>query len=143
MYTSDISMKRNLLGNIAGTVFLALFGAVYELFSHEVYSYFMIYAFAVPLMLGVMPYALLLISRKVPGRAALNLWNSGIAALSVGCVFRGVLEIYGTTNSLGAVYPIVGSLLLTAGLITGIVGLKRKHNNSDPSIELQSSRVKW
>ena len=131
MYTSDISLKRNLLGNIAGTVFLALFGAVYELFSHEVYSYFMIYAFAVPLMLGVMPYALLLISRKVPGRAALNLWNSGIAALSVGCVFRGVLEIYGTTNSLSVIYPISGLLLLTAGLITGIVGLKRKHNNPD------------
>ena len=124
-------------------MFLALFGAVYELFSHEVYSYFMIYAFAVPLMLGVMPYALLLISRKVPGRAALNLWNSGIAALSVGCVFRGVLEIYGTTNSLGAVYPIVGSLLLTIGLIIGIVGLqKKKRKKSDPSIELQSSRVK-
>ena len=143
MYTSDISLKRNLLGNIAGTVFLAFFGAVYELFSHEVYSYFMIYAFAVPLMLGVMPYALLLISRKVPGRAALNLWNSGIAALSVGCVFRGVLEIYGTTNSLSVIYPVSGLLLLTAGLITGIVGLKRKHNNPDPSIELQSSRVKW
>ena len=131
MYTSDISLKRNLLGNIAGTVFLALFGAVYELFSHEVYSYFMIYAFAVPLMLGVMPYALLLISRKVPGRAALNLWNSGIAALSVGCVFRGVLEIYGTTNSLSVIYSVSGLLLLTAGLITGIVGLKRKHNNPD------------
>ena len=143
MYTSDISLKRNLLGHIAGTVFLALFGAVYELFSHEVYSYFMIYAFAVPLMLGVMPYALLLISRKVPGRAALNLWNSGIATLSVGCVFRGVLEIYGTTNSLSVIYPVSGLLLLTAGLITGIVGLKRKQNNPDPSIELQSSCVKW
>ena len=138
MYTSDISLKRNLLSNIAGTMFLALFGAVYELFSHEVYSYFMIYAFAVPLMLGVMPYALLLISRKVPGRAALNLWNSGIAALSVGCVFRGVLEIYGTTNSFSVIYPVSGLLLLTAGLITGIVGLqKKKRKKSDPSIELQ------
>ena len=126
MYTSDISLKRNLIGNIAGTVFLALFGAVYELFSHEVYSYFMIYAFAVPLMLGVMPYALLLISRKVPGRAALNLWNSGIAALSVGCVFRGVLEIYGTTNSLNVIYPVSGLLLLTAWLITWIAGSKNK-----------------
>lgn len=143
MYTSDISLKRNLLGNIAGTAFLALFGAVYELFSHEVYSYFMIYAFAVPLIFGVLPYTLLLISRKVPGRAALNLWNSGIATLSVGCVFRGVLEIYGTTNSFSVIYPVSGLLLLTAGLITGIVGLKRKQNNPDPSIELQSSRVKW
>ncbi|MBQ1847768.1 MAG: hypothetical protein II135_07175 [Clostridia bacterium] len=122
-------MKRNLLGNIAGTAFLALFGAVYELFSHGVYSYFMIYAFAVPLIFGVLPYTLLLISRKVPGRAALNLWNSGIAAISVGCVFRGVLEIYGTTNSFSVIYPVSGLLLLTAGLITGIVGLKRKQNN--------------
>ena len=125
MYISDISLKRNLLGNIAGTAFLALFGAVYELFSHEVYSYFMIYAFAIPLTLGVLIYALLLIFRKYPGRAALNLWNSGIAAISVGCVFRGVLEIYGTTNSLCVVYPVSGLLLLTAGLITGIVGLSK------------------
>ena len=110
-------------------MFLALFGAVYELFSHEVYSYFMIYAFAVPLMLGVMPYTLLLISRKYPGRAALNLWNSGIAALSVGCVSRGVLEIYGTTNRFSVVYPVSGLWLLTAGLIIWIVGLKRKQKN--------------
>lgn len=125
MYTSDISLKRNLLGNIAGTAFLALFGAVYELFSHEVYSYFMIYAFAVPLMLGVLPYTLLLISRKHPGRAALNLWNAGIAVLSVGCAFRGVLDIYGTTNSLTVVYPAAGSLLLASGLIAWIAGIKK------------------
>ena len=141
MYISDISLKRNLIGNIAGTAFLALFGAIYEAFSHEVYSYFMIYAFAVPLTLGVLPYALLLISLNYPGRAALNLWNSGNAAISVGCVFRGVLEIYGTTNSLSVIYPVSGLLLLTAGLITGIVGLKRKQKNPDPSIEIQSSRV--
>ena len=137
MYTSDISLKRNLLGNIAGTAFLALFGAVYELFSHEVYSYFMIYAFAVPLMLGVLPYTLLLISRKVPGRAALNLWNSGIAALSVGCVFRGVLEIYGTTNSLCVVYAAAGGALLAAGLIAQIVCMK-KQKSLISSIKLQS-----
>jgi len=144
LYISDISLKRNLIGNIAGTAFLALFGAIYEAFSHEVYSYFMIYAFAVPLTLGVLPYALLLISLNYPGRAALNLWNSGIAALSVGCVFRGVLEIFGTTNLLCVVYPVAGSLLLTIGLIIGIVGIqKNKRKKSDPSIELQSSRVKW
>lgn len=127
MYTSDISLKRNLLGNIAGTVFLALFGAIYEAFSHEVYSYFMIYAFAIPLMLGVFPFTLLLISEKYPGKAALNLWNSGIATLSVGCVFRGVLEIYGTTNAMIIVYPVAGSLLLTAGLIIGIAGIQKNN----------------
>lgn len=129
MYISEISLKRNLLGNITATVLLALFGAVYELFSHGVYSYFMIYAFAIPLILGVLTYALFLIFRKYPKRAAVNLWNSGIAALSAGCVFRGVLEIYGTANSLSVIYPVSGLLLLTAGLITGIIGLKRKRKD--------------
>ncbi len=129
MYISEISLKRNLLGNIAGTMFLALFGAVYELFSHEVYSYFMIYAFFVPLILGVLTYALMLIFRKYPKRAALKLWNAGIAALSVGCLFRGVLEIYGTTNSLGVVYPIAGGALLAAGLIAQIAGEKKIKNS--------------
>ena len=133
MYTSDIKLKRNMLGNVVGTVFLALFGAVYEAFSHEVYSFCMIYAFAIPLILGVLTYTLLLIFKKYPGRAAMNLWNSGIAALSVGCVFRGALEIYGTTNSLCIVYPISGSFLLTAGLIAGII----RNKKTDPSIFLQ------
>ncbi len=116
MYISELSLKRNLLGSIVGTVFIALFGAVYEVFSHEVYSYYMIYAFAVPLVLGVLLYSLLLILKKYPGKAAMNLWNSGIAALSVGCVFRGVLEIYGTTNSLIVVYSIAGFVFLIAGI---------------------------
>ena len=126
MFTSDNSLKRNLLGNVTGTAFLALFGAIYEVYSHEVYSYFMIYAFAIPLMLGVLPYTLLLIFKKNPGRAALNLWNSGIASLSVGCVFRGVLDIYGTTNSLSIVYPVTGTALLFAGLLAGIAGSKKR-----------------
>ena len=128
MYTSEIDLKKNLLWDIAGTVFLALFGAVYEVYSHEVYSYYMIYAFAVPLLLGVLPCALLLIIKKYPGRAAMNLWNSGIAALSVGSVFRGALEIYGTTNSLTVVYLIAGAVLLAAGLIAGIAWSTYKRN---------------
>ena len=117
MCISEPDLKKYLLGNIFGTVFLALFGAIYEAFSHEVYSYYMIYAFALPLVLGVLPFALLLFCGKRPPRAAALLWNYGIAALSVGCVFRGVLEIYGTTNSLRAAYPIVGAALLTAAFI--------------------------
>jgi len=115
-----------LLWNVAGTIFLALLGAIYEVFSHGVYSYYMIYAFAVPLLLGVLPYTLfLLFGKKYPGRAALNLWNSGIAVLSAGSVFMGVLVIYGTTNSLSIVYPIAGAILLAAGLILWLAGAKR------------------
>ncbi len=71
----------------------------------------MIYAFAFPLLLGALPYAILLLKDKNPGWVFLNLWNAAIAAFSAGSVFVGVLEIYGTTNSLVTVYPIVGCAL--------------------------------
>ena len=125
MYTSERDLKKSLLWNIIGAVILALFGAVYELFSHEVYSYYMIYAFAFPLILGVLPYTLLLISGRIPGIAAVRLWNSGITALSVGSVFRGVLDIYGTTNAKSIVYPIAGFVLLASGIIVMITGAKK------------------
>ena len=117
MFTSETELKRNLLWNVCATVFLALFGAIYERFSHEVYSYHMIYAFAVPLLLGVLPNAVLLLRKRHVGSLALSLWNYGIAMLSVGSVFQGALEIYGTTNSLSIVYPIAGGALLLAGML--------------------------
>ena len=43
-------------------IFIAVFGAIYEKFSHEVYSYYMIYAFMIPLCLG--SFAYLLASKK-------------------------------------------------------------------------------
>ena len=46
----------------------------------------------------------------------LNLWNAGVACLSVGSVFQGVLAIYGTTNALIVVYPIAGGILMLLGL---------------------------
>lgn len=105
-------LKKHLLYNIIGSAFLALFGAVYEIFSHGVYSYFMIYAFAIPLVMGVLPYAILLLKDKSPDNRFLKLWNTAIAVLSTGSVFAGVLAIYGTTNSLIIVYPIVGGILM-------------------------------
>ena len=56
-----------------------------------------------------------------PGRTALNAWFSGIAALTVGCLFQGVLEIYGTTNRLIVVYPVAGVVLLAAGLAAFVI----------------------
>ena len=44
------------------------------------------------------------------------LYDSGLAALTAGSVFRGVLEIYGTTSRLSAVYWICGTALCGFGL---------------------------
>ncbi len=115
--SAENSIAPHLVWNLAGTVFLALFGAVYEIFSHGVYSYFMIYAFAVPLVMGVVPYTLMMLKCMHPDRTPLLLWNSAIATFAVGSLFLGALQIYGTTNSLTVVYPIVGSVLAISALI--------------------------
>ncbi len=111
-------LKLHLLINIIGTVFLALFGAIYEIFSHEVYSYFMLYAFAIPLAMGVLPYSILMLKEKYPDRKFLNLWNTAIAIFSIGSIFAGVLAIYGTTNSLIIVYPIAGAVMVLLSLLS-------------------------
>jgi len=111
---------------IAASLFCAFFGAVYELFSHGVYSYFMIYAFAIPLALGALPLSAMLAGgRALPDRIALGLWNCGIAALTVGCAFKGVLDIYGTTNRLIVVYPVCGGVLLAAGLLFYLIDSRK------------------
>ncbi len=131
MCTSERTLKTHLLGTLAGTVFLALFGAVYEVFSHGVYSYWMIYAFAIPLVMGVIPYTILLIRHKTPEKAFLRLLSAAIAVFSVGCVFIGVLEIYGTTNKLVTVYPIAGSLPLTAAICSVLFRPHRRKTNEN------------
>ena len=92
------------------------FAAVYECFSHQVYSPFMLLAFLFPLLMGVLPYAILsgADSSRCPGVMSRYIYNSGIAALTVGSLFRGILEIYGTTSRLSGVYW-AGGALLTAG----------------------------
>lgn len=173
------------------TIFCMIFGAIYERFSHEVYSYYMIYAFSIPLLLVVLPLLLISSSRckaspcgkadrktegksieksdqktaeksagtydgkstgtsagtygekttetsnemydkKTSGKSAgkrfssfpyagtLMLWNYGAVTLTIGCLFRGALDIYGTTNRLVWVYPAVSLLLFVSAAMLQI-----------------------
>lgn len=125
-----ISVKRALMKNCliytAATIFTALFGAVYEHFSHEVYSAFMQYAFAIPLLLGVLPLmCFAVLGKEAPDGWSMRIYNSGTAALTVGLIFEGALEIYGTTNRLVIVYPIVGFILIFLGIIIFVISRKR------------------
>ena len=101
------------------SLFCLLFGAVYERFSHEVYSGFMLYAFAIPLIGGTLLCFLLDQYSKnwMPGCLIRNLYNSGIATFTVGCVFQGVLEIYGTTNKLIMVDWVVGACFIALAAV--------------------------
>ena len=111
------------------TIFCAFFGAVYEAFSFGVFSYYMIYAFAIPLLLGTLPlFTAVLLKKKCPDDLTLNLWNCGTAVLTVGCMIKGVLEIYGTTNRLLTAYPAAGAVFLVSAFISHI---SKKNNYPD------------
>lgn len=100
-------------------VIVALGGFVYEQFSHGVYSDFMVYAFLPPLMLGACPLLIRALSGKaLPGRWCVRLYHWGIIVLTVGCLFQGALDIYGTTSRLTAGYWIMGGACFVLSLLT-------------------------
>ena len=124
LYSSDIEdyrrqASKTSLVYLIFTLFCVLFGAVYERYSHGVYSYDMIYAFAFPLVGGALPFSILSIIqvKRYPGQVSRNLYHSGIVTLAVGSIVRGILDIYGTTNALSDYYGFVGSMLAGSGLI--------------------------
>lgn len=189
MYTSDKNEIIHYADNMLHDAFLyliagiacAAFGLIYELFSHEVYSFYMIYAFLIPLLPGALLNLVIVwlavkkekqlrireaaarsavnaasadvrntgdgaaqravdaefeededaryelsnepktpVSRGVffPGRFTRHAWNSGLAALTAGSLFKGVLDIYGTTNKLIVVYPIAAAVLLFGAVVS-------------------------
>ena len=131
MSISVKELKKQLAIQLAATVFVAFAGAVYEHFGHGVYSYFMIYAFAFPLLMGVVPYSILLMRGKAPDRVFLNLWNSAIAALCVGSIFAGVLAIAGYTNAKILVYQIAGFALAIAAVASLFLRKKYEPTSHD------------
>ncbi len=134
MYISQSNrrLQKHLTGSIIASLFCALFAAVYEYFSFGVYSYFMLFAFAIPLLCCSLPYSIMVLTDKgIPGTMALRLWNSGIATLTTGSVIQGVIEIYGTTNRLVIIYAAAGILLCTGGAAACVIPVIQKRNTGD------------
>ncbi len=131
MSTSVTAHKLNpqqklILIDLFTALFCALFGAVYELFSHGVYAYGMLYAFVFQLVLGVLPLLLITMLRApYPNRFARSAYHAGIAALTVGSLVSGALAIYGTTNPLTLVYWIAGGALSALGAAAYLVPLTK------------------
>ena len=104
------------------SIFCAIFGAIYELFSHEVYSFYMIYAFGFPLVWGVLPFLLIgrFCASPYPCSLSRNFYHAGIATITVGSIVRGVLDIYGTSNVRIKTYWGVGIVLIVASVVVFI-----------------------
>ena len=105
---------------LAVSAFCALFGSVYESFSHGVYSPFMVFAFAIPLVLGAAAFFALSFTAIAPCGLARRLYHSGVATLTVGSVFEGVVEIYGTDSPLAWAYLAAGVLMLAAAVAAAL-----------------------
>ncbi len=110
MILSILDIKKIRKNYILFSLFLLIFMIIYESFSHEVYSSFMIYAFTIPLIFG---FILSYIKKDYLN----TLYNLGIITLSIGSIFQGALEIYGTTNRLVYIYLICGIILIIIGII--------------------------
>ena len=120
MSTSETKKRalRTAFTYLAVSLLCAVFGFIYELFSHGVFSPFMAFCFMPTLLLGVVPFLFVYFKGMYfPHRAAYNIYNSGVSTLTVGFIFTGVLQIYGTTNRLCAVYYAAAAVLIVSGAL--------------------------
>jgi hypothetical protein len=95
---------------------------IYALFGHGVHSASMTWMFLYLLIGGGIGYFLM--ERFIPGvvnaggyQLFFNLYNSGLATLTVGSFLKGILEIAGTNSPYTIVFYITGGLFTAAGLI--------------------------
>ena len=113
----DINDLKNENKFIIGfSVFVLIFGIIYEMFSHGVVSYYMIFAFLIPLINFLIN--IIFISSKIKiNKLSKNLFSMSICSFTFFSIIKGVLDIYGTTNNLIFIYLIVGLILLVPSII--------------------------
>ncbi len=90
------------------TLFFFAFSRIYESFSFGETSSHMHYLFALPLAGGIL---LLLFMKMIPNlsRLSLNLWNSAVATITAGMLFRGIVNLSGRSTTLDMPYWYVGA----------------------------------
>ena len=111
----------------AVTVFCFVFATVYNIFSHGVHSPYMTWLFLWPLALGWIPSVIQwLRAGRIEGTAeqantqtllSANLYHSGVAALTVSSMLRGIFEIAGNSSPYQTALMIFGAVMTLAGII--------------------------
>jgi hypothetical protein len=134
LFTSDIDQKNNKKMNLKRSVIVymilsftaIIINYVYGLFGHGVTSASMTWMFLYPLLGGTL--GCLLIELIVPSaskaegfRLAFNLYNSGIAALTVGSFLKGILEIAGADSPYTVAFFIAGWAFTAAGFLLFLI----------------------
>jgi len=104
------------------SVLAAAVNFIYGIFGHGVHSSYMTWMFLYPLAGGALLYSMICIA--VPGvirlpqyRIFFNLYNSGIATLTLGSFLKGILYIAGTDSAYTAYFDAAGWGMAAAGLV--------------------------
>ena len=118
-------LQKTLVGYSILTIFFLVFSRIYESFSFGETALHMHYRFVVPLVGGVILALLLKIIPNL-GRISLNLWNSSVAVLTTGMLFRGIVNLSGRSTTLDQPYWYVG----IAFALLAIVSLFLQKKNS-------------
>ena len=100
------------------SLFVFVFAQIYEYFSHGVYSNYMLYAFLIPFLGLALPSFLLHSLKKALPTNSRFLWKCGIATLTLGSIYKGILEIYGTNGYFEFPYLLLGGILCILGLLS-------------------------
>ncbi|MEA4813857.1 MAG: hypothetical protein VB112_02970 [Oscillospiraceae bacterium] len=119
MSVSDkITLRRTARLYLVFAAICAVFGGVYEYFSHGVYSPFMMFMFAFPLLGAVAAFALSMSDKlRLPTRTERSLLDTGLATLTVGSCLRGIFDIYGSTVAAVGFYWTAGLALALSGAV--------------------------
>jgi len=130
---SDINLKNNKWKNIkimlvylAVSILCIAVNKIYATFGHGVSSDAMKGMFLYPLMGGILffPVSGILISRisKYYGdRMFFNIYNSGIATLTVGSFLKGIMDIAGTSSQYVVLYYQIGWVCIAFSLILSMI----------------------
>ena len=123
--------KKTAISYTVITILFFAFSRIYEAFSFGETSVHMHYLFAVPLVGGII-LAILLKVLPYFSRISLNLWNSAIAIITTGTLFRGIVNLSGRSTTLDAPYWYVGISFAILAILSIII---------HPLLTNKSSRV--
>ena len=112
--------KKTVISYTLITIFFFAFSRVYEAFSFGETSVHMHYLFTVPLVGGII-LAILLKVLPYFSRISLNLWNSAIAIITTGTLFRGIVNLSGRSTTLDAPYWYVGFSFAILAILSIII----------------------
>ncbi len=125
-------MLRFAVTGAALALLCGIFTCIYEQFSHGAVSDHMRCMFLMPLvgcgLVGLIGFLTPL--HRFVNRAAFNLWNSGVATWTVGCLFRGIVNISGRYTDLDRLYWIIGWILLGLAVLSQVISLILSHLRS-------------